>query len=482
MKVQTLAALLAATGLAGCAGQKVASVPAPVVAPAAAPSPAPASAIPVAKSAFAKPSALDFALPDFPALTAADYQAGIEEGIAIARGEVAAIAGNPDAPTFANTIEALEKSGQVLDRASRAFSTRHGADTSDALDAVETATAPQLAAWDSAFYQNAALFGRVEALYDARATLPLSPEQARVLELYHQDFVLHGAQLSDSDKAKVAQIDQRLATLETAFGQKVTNATRDGAVVVHDKAQLAGLSPQQVAAAAEAAKARGLAGQWVLSLQNTTVQPLADDLSSRAMREAVFKAGWTRATRGDANDTRKDLAEMAALRAQKAGIMGFANFAALKLSAEMAGTPDRAIAFMDSVAGPAAKGVARDARDINAAIRARGERFSAAPWDWKRYAEDVRAKRYAFDAGQVKPYFEVWRVLEDGVFYAAGQLYGLSFHRREDLKGWRPEMRAYEVREEDGRVLGLFLIDPFQRDSKQGGAWMDTLVPGSPLF
>ncbi|MDF8332325.1 M3 family metallopeptidase [Novosphingobium cyanobacteriorum] len=478
--IRAAAMLLAGSSLAGCAGQMTQVQTTPV--PTAAPAPAPAPAIPTGTSAFAKPSALPFELPDFNAYTPADYQAGHEEGIVIARAEVAAITANAEAPTFANTIEALETSRQVLKRAQRAFSAVHAADTSDALDAVETTTAAMTAAWDSEFYLNGALFARIKALHDARATLGLTPEQDRVLEMYYQDFVLKGALLNQADKAKLAQIDTQLATLSSAFGQKLTAATKDAAVVVDNPQALAGLSTAEIAAAAEAAKARGLTGKWLLGVTNTTVQPQADALADRALREKVFMAGWTRATKGDANDTRTITAQVLALRAEKAKLLGYPSYAAWNLQDQMARSPDKVTAFLDALDAPTAKAVARDAVDIRAAIKAKGGKFEPRPWDWKRYAEDVRKKKFAFDSSEAKPYFETWRVLEDGVFHAATQLYGITFHRREDLKGWRPEMRVYEVHEEDGSTLGLFLIDPFQRDTKQGGAWMDTVVPGSPLF
>src|SRR5690242_9005796 len=317
--------LLGATALACCAAA------------------APQTGTPTRANPFAKPSTLPFQAPRFDQIKDSDYQPALERGMAIQLDEMKKIASNPAAPTFDNTIAAMEKSGRMLDRVEQVFFAVVQANTNPTLDAVQTAEAPKLSQHDDAIYLDPKLFARVKALYEKRDTLKLTPEQRQVLTIYYQKFVHAGANLSDADKAKLRTLNTDISTLETSFQQKLLKAAKDGALVVDDKAKLAGLSDGEIAAAADAAKGRGMPGKWVLPLQNTTQQPALASLTDRATREALFNNSWTRAEKGDADDTRAIVETLAQLRAQKADLLGYPNFAAYKLYDQMAKTPDTAI-------------------------------------------------------------------------------------------------------------------------------------------
>ncbi|NBC36994.1 dipeptidyl carboxypeptidase II [Novosphingobium sp. FSY-8] len=443
---------------------------------------APAAPVP-APGPFDAPSTLPFFAPDFARIKDADYKPAILRGIALKRAEIEAIAGNPDAPTFANTIEAMERSGQMLDRVMDVFSGVVSANTNDTLDAIDTEMSPKLAALNDSILLNARLFARVQSLYDRIDTLGLEPDQRQVLKVTYQAFAQNGARLSDADKAKLADINQQLASLSTSFGQKLTAATKDGALTVDDARQLSGLTQAEIAATAAAAKERGLqAGKHVIVLQNTTQQPLLGSLNDRATRQALYNASITRTQRGNANDTRELAVKIARLRADKARLLGFANYSAYALSDQMAQTPEKAMGFMQAMVPALAAQARREAADINALIARDGGKFKVQPWDWDRYAGRVRKAKLKFDEAQAKPYFEITRVLEDGVFYAANQLYGLTFEKRTDLPVYHPDVTVYTVRDKDGRELALFYFDPWKRDNKQGGAWMSNFVRQSTLL
>jgi peptidyl-dipeptidase Dcp len=367
-----------------------------------------AAAAPAQKEARANPfaaeSTLPFHAPRFDLIRDSDYQPAIERGMAIQLKEMTAIADNPAAPTFDNTIAAMEKSGRMLERAELAFYGVVQANTNPTLDAVQTAEAPKLAQHSDAIYLNPKLFQRIKTLHDKADSLGLTAEQRQVLDLYYQQFVHAGAELSDADKAKLRTLNTDLSTLETAFQQKLLAAAKAGALVVDDKAKLAGLSDAEIAAAAEDAKGRQMPGKWVLPLQNTTQQPALASLTDRATREALFNQGWTRAEKGDGNDTRATIAELASLRAQKANLLGYPNYAAYVLYDQMAKTPDTAIRFMENLVPATAAEQKREAAEIQATIKADGGDFQLEPWDWEHYAEQVRKEKYDLDHDQVKHY------------------------------------------------------------------------------
>jgi peptidyl-dipeptidase Dcp len=430
---------------------------------------------------FYAPSSLPFQAPPFDKIKDEDYQPAIEAGMAEQRKEIAAIAANPASPTFENTMVALEKSGQLLHRVQRAFFAVAAANTNPALQKVRAAVAPKLAAHRDAIYLDTKLFQRVAAIYNKRASLKLDPESLRLVEFYYDEFVHAGANLSEADKSELKKLNEELATLSNDFTTKVLAATKEGAYVTTDKTSLAGLSDAQIAAAAEAAKNRKTEG-YVLPLQNTTLQPDLVSLSNRASRQALFTSSWQRAEQGDANDTRDTVGRIAQLRAQKARLLGRANFAAWQLEDQMAKTPEAALKFMNALVPASTAKAAGEAQDIQALIDAQKGGFKLQPWDWDFYAEQVRKAKYDLDEEQVKPYFELDNVLQNGVFYAANQLYGLTFKERKDLPVYAPGVRVFEVSDANNSPLALFYCDYFKRDNKQGGAWMTSLVEQSKLL
>ncbi len=430
---------------------------------------------------FFAPSTLPFQAPPFDKIKDEDYQPAMEAGMAEELKEVQAIAANPAPPTFENTIVALEKSGQLLRRVQGAFFAVAGANTNPTLQKVRSIEAPKLAAHRDAILLDAKLFERVATIYKQRHSLNLDPESVRLVEYDYDQFVHAGANLSESDKTELKKLNEELATLSNTFTTKLLAATKDGAYVTTDKAALTGLSDAQVSAAAEAAKGRKVDG-FILPLQNTTQQPDLVALKNRDTRQGLFTNSWGRAERGDANDTRETIARIAQLRAQKGKLLGYPNFAAWKIEDQMAKTPDAALKFMNALVPAATARAASEAQDIQAVIDQQKGGFKVQPWDWDFYSEQVRQAKYDLDEEQVKPYFELNNVLLNGVFYAANQLYGISFKERKDLPVYDPAMRVFEVFNADGSSLALFYCDYFKRDNKQGGAWMNAFVDQSKLL
>ena len=432
-------------------------------------------------SPFYAPSTLPFHAPPFDKVKDSDYQPAIEAGMAQQLEEIRAIADNPAPPTFENTLVAMEKTGALFRRATAAFDGVTGANTNPTLQKAEEALAPRLAAHNDAIYLNSRLFARVSAVYEQRDNLKLDPESARLLEIVYQRFIHAGANLSDDDKAKLKKLNEEESTLSNTFKNKLLAATRAAALVTTDKAALAGLSDAQFAAAAQAAKARGQQG-YIIPLQNTTQQPSLTSLSDRATRQTLFENSWTRSERGGANDTRATIARLAQLRTEKAKLLGFPNYAAWKLENQMAKTPEAALKFMDDLVPPATANAQSEAKEIQAVIDAQKAGFQLEPWDWNLYAEQVRKAKYDLDESQVRPYFELNNVLQNGVFHAANQLYGITFKERHDIPVYQPDVRVFEVTDFDGKPLALFYCDYFKRDNKNGGAWMSEFVPQSKLL
>ena len=426
---------------------------------------------------FYAPSSLPFQAPPFDKIQDSDYQPAIEAGMAQQLAEIRVIADNPEPPSFENTVVALEKSGRLLDRVNSVFDAVTGANTNPDLQKVQQIEAPKLAAHNDAIYLDSKLYRRVEAVYKQRKALHLDPESLRLIEFYHREFVHAGANLSDADKTRLREMNEEISTLENDFRTKLLAATQEAAYGATEQGKLAGLSDAQLAAALEAAKQRKQEG-WVLTLQNTTQQPYLADLTDRATREAVFEHSWNRAERGGPNDTRATVIRLAELRANKAKLLGFPNFAAWKLEDQMAKTPEAAIRFMDDLVPPATANAAGEAEDIRHLMK--GDELQ--PWDWDFYSRQVRKAKFDIEDSQVRPYFELNQVLENGVFYAANQLYGLTFSERKDLPVYHPDVRVFEVKDADGKPLALFYCDYFKRDNKNGGAWMSNLVGQSKLL
>lgn len=436
---------------------------------------------------FYKPSTLPFQAPDFSKIKDSDYQPAMEAGMRQQRAEIEKIANNPAAPTFDNTLVAMEKSGQMLTRVMLAFSTVAGANTDDTLQKVQETEAPKLSAHQDSIYLNPKLFARIQTLYNQRDSLKLDPESLRLLEWDYKEFVLNGAKLSPADKARLKQLNEQEASLTAKFQNKLLAAAKAGALVVGDKARLAGLSDAEIDAAAAAAKSRKLAGKWVIPLQNTTQQPALASLTDRDTRHQLFENSWTRAEKGDANDTRSTIAEIAKIRAEKAKLLGFDSYAAWKLQDQMAKTPATVMDFLDKLVPAETARATAEAEEIQKTIdadqaKAGKPTFKLEPWDWQLYAEQVRKQKYDLDKSQIKPYFELNDVLQNGVFYAANQLYGLTFKERKDIPVWQPDVRVFEVHDANGKPLALFYCDYFKRDNKSGGAWMSNLVNESTLL
>ena len=430
---------------------------------------------------FYAESTLPFHAPPFDKIKDEDYQPAIEAGMAEQLSEINKIADNPAAPTFENTLVAMEKTGQLFQRVMAVFGAVTGANTNPVLQKVQADEAPKLAAHSDAIYLNAKLFARVAAVYKQRESLKLDAESMRLLEVTYDNFVRAGANLSDADKTELKKLNEEISTLSNDFSTKLLAATKEGAYFTADKNALAGLSDAQLAAAAQAAKGRKQEG-YLLPLQNTTQQPDLALLRVRGTREALFEKSWNRAERGDANDTREIISRMAQFRARRAQLLGYPNHAAWKLGDQMAKTPEAALKFMDALVPGATAKAAREAKDIQDVIDAQKGGFTLQPWDWNFYSEQVRKAKYDLNEAEVKPYFELNHVLENGVFYAAHELYGIAFKERKDIPVYQPDVRVFEVADADGKPLALFYCDYFKRDNKNGGAWMDVFVNQSKLL
>ncbi|EIZ80826.1 Peptidyl-dipeptidase dcp [Novosphingobium sp. Rr 2-17] len=462
------AILVPAATIAGAAGVSAQTVP--------------SAAGPATAGPFAQPSTLPFHAPDFTKIKDSDWQPAIEAGIAAKRAETEAISASTAKPTFANTIVALDKTGTMLDRVYNVFSQLTSANTNDTLDAVDTATSPLITALDDEKYLDPRLFARVKAVFDSKAGKALTGEDAMLLQTTYARFVHYGALLTAAQKVELKTINTRIATLETQYSQVLTNGTAAHAVTFDNAAQLAGLSDADIAAAAKRAADKGLAGKYVLALGNTTQQAAFLQLSNRDSRRKLWDASVNRASSGDAFDTTKITSELAVLRARKAKLLGVADFATFQMYDRMIRTPEKAKAFMRGFVPPLAATQDREAKLLADAAKADGLTGALQPWDWAYYAEKVRRAKYAVDDAAIKPYFEVWKVLEDGVFYAANKTYGLTFKRRTDLPVYHPTMRVYSVFDTDGTEIALFYYDPFARPNKRGGAWMNNFVEQSSLL
>jgi peptidyl-dipeptidase Dcp len=433
------------------------------------------------RNPFYAESTLPYHAPPFDRIKDADYQPALEAGMAAQIKEVDAIANNPAAPTFENTLVALEKSGRLYARAAETFDGVLQANSNPALEKVDEIESPRRAAHDDAIYLNEKLFARVSAIHKQIDSLGLDAESRRLVEVYYIHFVHQGANLSAEDKATLKKLNEEESTLENSFRTKLLAATKAAAFTTTDKTALKGLTDAQLEAAVEAAKGRKVEG-YVLPLQNTTQQPILVSLEDRATRQAVFEDSWNRAERGGVNDTRETIVRLAQLRAQKAKLLGYANFAAWNLEDQMAKTPEAAVKFMDALVPASTANAVAEGKQIQAVIDAQKGGFQLQPWDWDFYSEQVRKAKYDIDEAQVRPYFELNNVLQNGVFYAANQMYGLTFKERKDIPVYNPDVRVFEVFEASGKPLALFYCDYFKRDNKGGGAWMSNFVDQSKLL
>ena len=429
---------------------------------------------------FFSVSTLPYHAPPFDQIEEQDFLPALQAGIEEKRQEIEAIALSSEAPTFLNTFEALEKSGQLLNRVNLVFGAMTSAHTSPYLQQVDEEIAPQLTALNDDIMLNRPLFSRLDAVYLQRAKL--DAESKRLVEVIWQRFQLAGANLPEAQKQQLKALNQEAARLGTRFTNRLLAATKAGGLVVNDLQQLAGLSPADLAVAQAEAQARGLEKSGLLVLQNTTQQPALQSLADRATREALFKAGVTRTEKGDENDTRELVLRLAQVRAEQARLLGFASYAEWKLQDQMAKTPKAALAFMHNIVPAARARAEREAAAIQQTIDKQQGGFTLQAWDWRFYAEQVRRARYDLDESQIKPYFELNSVLQNGVFWAATQLYGIRFTPRQDLPVYHPDVQVYEIFDADETPLALFYTDFFKRDSKGGGAWMSNFVNQSTLL
>lgn len=425
-------------------------------------------------------STLQYQAPEFDKIKDEDFKPAFEYGLEVQSQEIDSIATNPEKPTFENTVVALETSGEVLKRATQIFYNLHSANTNPTLQALDEEYAPKFAAHRDKIYLNSALYQRLQTL--AKENLGLEGEDLRLLEYYLQEFERAGANLSEDKKTQLKKINESLAELQSTFGRKLLEARKNGGLLVEDKAQLEGLSEDDIQAAAEAAEKADSSGKYLLTIGNTTQQSALQSLTQREVRMKLLEASWTRAEKGDDNDTRATLKEIALLRLEKAKLLGKKNFAEWKLQNQMAKKPENALDLLKQLATPSVKKALEEAQDIQALINAQGDDFQLEASDWNFYAEQVRKAKYDLDEAEIKPYFEVRTVLEKGVFYAAEQLYGITFKTRSDLPVYHPDVVAYEVFDHDGTSLAIYYLDFYTRDNKRGGAWMNNFVDQSHLL
>lgn len=435
-----------------------------------------------AANPFLNESKLPYQVPDFDKIKDADFKPALEEGMKIELEEIQKIADDTAAPTFENTMVAMEKSGQMLARVQHVFGLLTGANTNEELQKIQEEIAPKEAAHQDAIYLNAKLFKRIEQVYKDKNKVKDNPESSRLIDYYYQKFVLAGAKLSESDKDKLKKFNEQEASLSAKFSNQLLAATKAGALVADSKEQLNGLSEGELAAAAQTAGENKLNGKWQISLQNTTQQPALQMLSDRATRKQLFEASWNRAEKSDTNDTRKTIVQIASIRAQKAKLMGFANYATWKLQDQMAKNPAAVESFFAKLVPSATARANAEAVEIQTVIDQQKAGIKLEAYDWNYYAEQVRKAKYDLNENEIKPYFELNNVLKNGVFYAATQLYGITFKERTDLPVYHKDVKVFELFDHDGTAIGLFYCDYFKRDNKNGGAWMDNVVGQSKLM
>ena len=426
-------------------------------------------------------STLIYQAPAFDKIKDEHFLPAFEEGIKQQAAEIDAIAQNPAPPTFENTLVAMEKSGQLLTRVSRIFYNLVGTDSSPERRELQKTLASKLATHRDNINLNKALFERVETLYNKRDSLGLDAESTRLLNEVYSNFVHAGAQLNDDDKQFIRQINEELSTLTTRFSQNLLAESSAIAVRVSDKTALTGLTDKQIKAAADAANAAGYKGQYQFNITNTTRQPILASLQNRELRKQIWEASAYRAQSGE-NDNSDVIIRLAELRAQKAALLGFENWASYSLEQQMASTPQAVYDMFANMVPAVVNNTKQEAADIQAVIDAQGGDFSLQPWDWAYYAEKVRQARYNIDESEVKQYFEVNRVLEDGVFFTMNKLFGVRFKPRPDLPVYHPDVKAFELIDVDGESLAIFYTDYFAREGKRGGAWMSSFVGQSTLL
>ena len=435
-----------------------------------------------AMNPFFASSTLPYQAPQFDAINDSHYRPAFDEALKRKRQEIADIANNPAAATFDNTFVALEKSGEMLSRVNAVFFAMAASNSNDEIQRLDEAFSAELAGLANDIYLNDALFERIESVWQQRDSLGLDAESQRLVEVIYQRFIQAGAKLGQAEKAELKTLNTEAATLSSQFHQCLLGAAKNGGLVVESPDELLGFSDDEIATAASAAEDRGLTGRWLIPLVNTTQQPALAALQRRDTREKLFKAAWERNQQGDNNDTREKLLKLVALRARQAALLGYDDYASWSMADQMAKTPKAAFDFMREIAPAARARAESELADIQALIDSNTTPFEAQAWDWLFYSEQVRRDKYAIDEAQIKPWFALERVLIDGVFWSASQLFGIQFVERFDLPVYHPDVRVWEIFDTNGEGMALFYGDFFARDSKSGGAWMDNFVPQSTLL
>lgn len=431
---------------------------------------------------FLSESPLYLNYPQFDLITEAHYPPAFRQGMTEQLAEIDAITGQSAQPSFENTIVALELSGQLLDRVSRVFFSMAGAHTNDDIRALQQELAPELAAHQDAILLNRALFARIDTLFQAREELGLDGESMRLIERYHTDFIRAGAALTPQQQDRMREINAEIAVLQTDFSQNVLSEVNDQAIVVDSREELTGLDESRIEAARGEAEDRGLPGKFVIPLLNTSGQPVLSSLQNRALRERIHRTSLARGSRGGEYDNRGILSSVLRLRAERAQLLGYDTHAHFILENQTAQTVDAVNQRLAELTAPAVANALREAADLQQMVYDSEEDFQLAAWDWDFYTEKLRSARFNFDASQLKPYFELNNVLQRGVFFAAEQLYGISFEERFDLPVYQEDVRVFEVFDATGTTLALFIADFYARPSKRGGAWMNAYVSQSDLM
>lgn len=427
-------------------------------------------------------SNLPFGVPDFSKIKNSDYEPAIVAGIKKKKAEIKKIINNPDEPTFENTLVALEKAGQDLHRALAPFYFLTGAYTNDTLQDLEEKIAPELAGLNDEIYLNDSLFKRVKTIHDKVDNLDLDHESKRLVDYYYQNFILSGANLPDDKKDKMKDLNKKLASLSSKFSKKILKSFQKSALIVEDKDKLKGLSESEIKSAADKAEDHDHKGQYEIPLVNTTQQPALTNLENRDTRKELYELSYNRAERGDDQDTRDIILKMAHMRAEQAKLLGYKNYAEWNLQDQMAKNPEAVENLLGKIVPAATKKAKSEAVELQKVIDKSGKDFKLEPYDWNYYAEKLRKAKYNLDEDEIKPYFVLDSVLENGVFYAANQLYGLTFKERHDIPVYQEDVRVFEVVDKDDSTIGLFYCDYFKRDNKRGGAWMSNIVDQSELL
>ncbi|HTO17173.1 MAG TPA: M3 family metallopeptidase [Edaphocola sp.] len=430
---------------------------------------------------FFKKSDLQYQAPQFDLIKTSHFQPAFDSGMSQQNKEIEAIVANTQAPTFENTLIPLETSGEILKRAQIVFFNYTSANKNADISKLEEEYATKFSAHQDNIYLNESLFNRIKAIYDSRDSIK-DAEDKKLVEYYFEKFEIAGANLNEEDKEKLKELNSEEAKLTAQFSNKLLAATKGGGVLFDNAADFEGLSPEELKAAQSDAEAIGQEGKYYIGLQNTTQQPSLQSLKNRATREKIFNASWFRAEKGDDNDTRSTIEQIAKVRLRKAKLMGKPNYAAWKLQDQMAKTPEAATAMLKKIATPAVNMAKAEAAELQAIIKAEGDTFTLKAWDWNYYAEKLRKAKYDLDEAAIKPYFEITTVLEKGVFYAAEKLYGVTFKKRNDLPVYNPDVVAYEVFDKDKKSMAIYYLDFYARDNKLGGAWMSNYVEQSSLL